>query len=80
MSDVPEEQSLDFSTVIASTVHDMKNSLGLLMQSYGQLVERLPANEHDSTDEHPAEVDRLRAQRDAHSSAPLSPDPACGAE
>ena len=60
MSDVPEEQSLDFSTVIASTVHDMKNSLGLLMQSYGQLVERLPANEHDSTERGVIEYEFLR--------------------
>ena len=60
MSDVPEEQSLDFSTVIASTVHDMKNSLGLLMQSYGQLVERLPTNEHDSTERGVIEYEILR--------------------
>ena len=60
MSDVPEEQSLDFSTVIASTVHDMKNSLGLLMQSYGQLVERLPTNEHDSTERGVIEYESMR--------------------
>lgn len=28
-----DEQALDFSTVIASTVHDMKNSLAMLMQA-----------------------------------------------
>ncbi|GGE53205.1 histidine kinase [Halopseudomonas oceani] len=60
MSEQPEEQSLDFSTVIASTVHDMKNSLGLLMQSYGQLVERLPANEQDSPERGVIEYEFLR--------------------
>lgn len=33
---------LDFSTVIASTVHDMKNSLGLLMQAYECWLGELP--------------------------------------
>ncbi|AZD31182.1 sensor histidine kinase [Pseudomonas chlororaphis] len=36
------EQALDFSTVIASTVHDMKNSLTLLMQAHAQWLARLP--------------------------------------
>ena len=35
-------QGLDFSTVIASTVHDMKNSLTLLMQAHSQWLARLP--------------------------------------
>ncbi len=35
---------LDFSTVIASTVHDMKNSLGMLLQAYGAWLEALPDN------------------------------------
>ncbi|MFO7704072.1 MAG: sensor histidine kinase, partial [Halopseudomonas sp.] len=35
---------LDFSTVIASTVHDMKNSLGMLMQAYQQWSADLPAD------------------------------------
>ena len=30
------EPGLDFSTVIASTVHDMKNSLAMLMQAHSQ--------------------------------------------
>ena len=42
MSEQKDDEQLDFSTVIASTVHDMKNSLGLLMQSYGQLIAHLP--------------------------------------
>lgn len=33
---------LDFSTVLASTVSDMKNSLGLLMQNWHQWLEQLP--------------------------------------
>lgn len=35
-------QSVDFSTVIASTVHDMKNSLAMLMQAQSQWLARLP--------------------------------------
>lgn len=34
-----DHQGLDFSTVLASTVHDMKNSLSLLMQSWNQWLE-----------------------------------------
>ncbi len=41
MSDSPG--GLDFSTVIASTVHDMKNSLAMLMQAHSQWLSRLPA-------------------------------------
>ncbi|MWV10792.1 sensor histidine kinase [Pseudomonas sp. R-28-1W-6] len=41
MSDA--QQGLDFSTVIASTVHDMKNSLAMLVQAHGQLQAQLPA-------------------------------------
>lgn len=40
MSD--QQQGLDFSMVIASTVHDMKNSLALLIQAHGQWVSQLP--------------------------------------
>ncbi|MCX7079847.1 MAG: HAMP domain-containing sensor histidine kinase [Pseudomonas sp.] len=35
-------KGLDFSTVIASTVHDMKNSLALLMQAHAQWLAGLP--------------------------------------
>ena len=38
---------LDFSTVIASTVHDMKNSLALLGQAHAQWLARLPAELRD---------------------------------
>jgi len=34
---------LDFSTVIASTVHDMKNSLAMLGQAHARWVAQLPA-------------------------------------
>ncbi|MCO7517924.1 HAMP domain-containing histidine kinase [Pseudomonas guariconensis] len=36
------DQGLDFSTVIASTVHDMKNSLSALIQAHDQWLARLP--------------------------------------
>ncbi|MDD2060667.1 HAMP domain-containing histidine kinase [Pseudomonas sp. GD03860] len=36
------DQGLDFSTVIASTVHDMKNSLAALTQAHSQWLARLP--------------------------------------
>ncbi|MDR6958789.1 histidine kinase [Pseudomonas brassicacearum] len=45
------EQALDFSTVIASTVHDMKNSLTLLMQAHTQWLERLPDPERQSSEQ-----------------------------
>ncbi len=38
----PEESQLDFSMVIASTVHDMKNSLGMFLQAFSTWVESLP--------------------------------------
>jgi signal transduction histidine kinase len=37
-----EDPGLDFSMVIASTVHDMKNSLASLIQAHGQWVKQLP--------------------------------------
>jgi signal transduction histidine kinase len=37
-----QDPGLDFSMVIASTVHDMKNSLGSLIQAHGQWVKQLP--------------------------------------
>lgn len=40
MSD--ERPGLEFSTVIASTVHDMKNSLALLIQTHSQWLTQLP--------------------------------------
>lgn len=36
------DPALDFSTVIASTVHDMKNSLAMLTQAHSQWLARLP--------------------------------------
>jgi len=45
------EQALDFSTVIASTVHDMKNSLTLLMQAHTQWLERLPERERQTSEQ-----------------------------
>lgn len=37
-----QDLGLDFSMVIASTVHDMKNALGSLIQAHGQWVKQLP--------------------------------------
>jgi signal transduction histidine kinase len=45
------EQGLDFSMVIASTVHDMKNSLATLTQAHTQWLSRLSAEQRD-TPEH----------------------------
>ncbi|KPA98917.1 MULTISPECIES: sensor histidine kinase [Pseudomonas] len=46
MSD--KDQGLDFSTVIASTVHDMKNSLAMLIQAHGQWQSHLPAAQREN--------------------------------
>jgi len=45
------EQTLDFSTVIASTVHDMKNSLTLLMQAHAQWLARLPDSQRQTSEQ-----------------------------
>jgi signal transduction histidine kinase len=46
MSDT--QQGLDFSMVIASTVHDMKNSLATLTQAHSQWLSRLSAEQRDT--------------------------------
>ena len=43
---IEKQQALDFSTVIASTVHDMKNSLAMLMQAHAQRLARLPEQQN----------------------------------
>ncbi|MCD9567579.1 sensor histidine kinase [Pseudomonas protegens] len=43
---IDKQQALDFSTVIASTVHDMKNSLAMLMQAHAQWLARLPEQQN----------------------------------
>tara|TARA_Y100000780_G_scaffold130261_1_gene117235 strand:- start:7299 stop:7997 length:699 start_codon:yes stop_codon:yes gene_type:complete len=55
-----DDEQLDFSTVIASTVHDMKNSLGLLMQSYGQLLAQLPPAAADADERGVIEYESMR--------------------
>ncbi len=57
MSD--NEQGLDFSTVIASTVHDMKNSLAMLIQAHGQWQGRLPETQQDNPERPRACGDRV---------------------
>lgn len=42
------QQGLDFSMVIASTVHDMKNSLATLTQAHTQWLARLPEAHRDT--------------------------------
>lgn len=46
-----DEQALDFSTVIASTVHDMKNSLAMLMQAHSQWLARLPQEQRSGAEQ-----------------------------
>lgn len=55
-----DHQGLDFSTVLASTVHDMKNSLTLLMQSWNQWLERLPPELAESGERGVIEYESLR--------------------
>ena len=46
-----DEQGLDFSTVIASTVHDMKNSLSALIQAHDQWLARLPEQSRSGSEQ-----------------------------
>lgn len=55
-----QDPGLDFSTVLASTVHDMKNSLSLLMQSWNQWLERLPPELAESGERGVIEYESLR--------------------
>jgi K+-sensing histidine kinase KdpD len=52
--------SLDFSTVIASTVHDMKNSLALLMQAYEKWSVELPPELNKPAERGMIEYESLR--------------------
>ncbi|MFA5677034.1 MAG: HAMP domain-containing sensor histidine kinase [Pseudomonas sp.] len=54
------DPELDFSTVLASTVHDMKNSLGLLMQSWNHWLERLAPELAESGERGVIEYESLR--------------------
>ncbi|VVN67804.1 sensor histidine kinase [Pseudomonas fluorescens] len=45
------EQGLDFSTVMASTVHDMKNSLAMLMLTHAQWLARLPDSQRQTAEQ-----------------------------
>ncbi len=45
------QQALDFSTVIASTVHDMKNSLAMLMRAHSQWLANLPGPSRQSAEQ-----------------------------
>ena len=38
-----EDKAIDFSLVLASSVHDMKNSLGMLLNSLEETVQEMPA-------------------------------------
>lgn len=52
--------SLDFSTVIASTVHDMKNSLAMLMQAYEKWSGELPPELNKTAERGLIEYESLR--------------------
>ncbi|WP_407316210.1 sensor histidine kinase [Pseudomonas sp. nanlin1] len=45
-----QQAGLDFSMVIASTVHDMKNSLATVMQAHGQWQGRLAEPQRDTAE------------------------------
>jgi len=55
-----DEQALGFSTVIASTVHDMKNSLGMLMQAHSEQAAKLPAELGNSREQGIIEYESMR--------------------
>ncbi len=42
-----EETKLDFSFVLASSVHDMKNSLGMLLHTLADVMEKYPPKNED---------------------------------
>lgn len=46
-----KDKGPDFSLVIASTVHDMKNSLAMLMQAHSQWLERLPVDQRQTPEQ-----------------------------
>lgn len=41
--------NIDFSLVLASSVHDMKNSIGMLLGSLEQLIDQTPAEDFQAT-------------------------------
>lgn len=41
-SKLDNDSELDFSLVLASSVHDMKNSLGMLLNSLEEVIEHSP--------------------------------------
>lgn len=55
-----DDPQLDFSTVLASTVHDMKNSLSLLMQNWQLWLDRLPPELAESGERGVIEYESLR--------------------
>ena len=42
-----ENSEIDFSFVLASSVHDMKNSLGMLLSTLGDVMEKFPARNEE---------------------------------
>lgn len=58
MSSYPEQQSssdhdsmpIDFSFVLASSVHDMKNSLGMLLSTLAAMMEKSPPKDAEQAD------------------------------
>jgi len=58
--DPEDDKGLGFSTVIASTVHDMKNSLGMLMQAHAELAAKLPPELSNSREQGIIEYESMR--------------------
>ncbi|TDV63343.1 sensor histidine kinase KdpD [Pseudomonas sp. LP_7_YM] len=46
-----KDSGLDFSMVIASTVHDMKNSLATLIQAHGEWLKQLPQAQRSTAEQ-----------------------------
>lgn len=44
-----ENSEIDFSFVLASSVHDMKNSLGMLLNTLGEVMEKYPAQNQEQS-------------------------------
>ncbi|RYZ78801.1 MAG: sensor histidine kinase, partial [Moraxellaceae bacterium] len=42
-----ENSEIDFSFILASSVHDMKNSLGMLLNTLGDVMEKYPAQNQE---------------------------------
>lgn len=53
-----KEDNIDFSLVLASSVHDMKNSVGMLLSSIEQLIGQAQEQNQDQDQKHQQEPDQ----------------------